>query len=365
MPVPHAASPFLKMLDHASDPQQYPLFLHVSPQNLTSNESFQPIWEDDANRRGGKWIVRIPKGLAPYYWEQVVLAIIGEQFDVGNEICGAVMSIRFNEDIIAIWNRHASNVDARSKIRDMLYRILRLPHMVQLDYKPHDASLKETSSATAPGGGFHKHNYGGYNPGGGSFQHSRYNPHHGSNIHHGGSHYHSHHGGGGGGRGHGHMDTRARDMRRYGGMRRGNSDPGRGGSFDEAPAIAGPGGYGNHGSRGPPNTGGMGGSAGSGGSGGAGPAGNGNSGSGGGGGGGGGGGWFGNSGHADGNGRFNRGGKGSYQQRGGSYNQRGGSNRYRKYDGTGGGDMNQPGGSYNRRNYSAQQHSRAPEGRWR
>ena len=56
----------------------------------------QPIWEDEANRRGGKWIVRIPKGLAGYYWERVVLSIIGEQFDVGNEICGAVLSVRFN-----------------------------------------------------------------------------------------------------------------------------------------------------------------------------------------------------------------------------------------------------------------------------
>ena len=35
------------------------------------------------------------------------MAIIGEQYDVGNEICGAVLSIRFQEDIISIWNRNA------------------------------------------------------------------------------------------------------------------------------------------------------------------------------------------------------------------------------------------------------------------
>jgi translation initiation factor 4E len=103
----------------------------------------QPIWEDEANRRGGKWIVRIPKGVAGHYWETIVLSIIGEQFDVGNEICGAVLSVRFSEDIIAIWNRHASNIDALHKIRDMLYKLLKLPDMVKIDYKPHDKSLHE------------------------------------------------------------------------------------------------------------------------------------------------------------------------------------------------------------------------------
>ena len=69
-------------------------------------------------------MVRLKKGLASRYWEEVVnlllcefkklmrgylqlLAIIGEQYDVGNEICGAVLSIRFQEDIISIWNRNA------------------------------------------------------------------------------------------------------------------------------------------------------------------------------------------------------------------------------------------------------------------
>ena len=48
----------------------------------------------------------------------LVLAIIGEQFDVGNEICGAVVSIRHSEDIIAVWNRNADNEGALHRIRD-------------------------------------------------------------------------------------------------------------------------------------------------------------------------------------------------------------------------------------------------------
>jgi len=47
------------------------------------------------NRYGGKWIVRLRKGLASRCWENLVLAMLGEQFMVGEEICGAVVSVRF------------------------------------------------------------------------------------------------------------------------------------------------------------------------------------------------------------------------------------------------------------------------------
>lgn len=43
--------------------------------------------------------------------------IAGEQFDVGYEICGAVVSVRSNEDIISVWNKTADNKEAVEKIR--------------------------------------------------------------------------------------------------------------------------------------------------------------------------------------------------------------------------------------------------------
>lgn len=30
------------------------------------------MWEDSANRRGGKWMVRLRKGIASRYWEDLV-----------------------------------------------------------------------------------------------------------------------------------------------------------------------------------------------------------------------------------------------------------------------------------------------------
>lgn len=76
-----------------------------------------PLHQDDRNLNGGKWIVRLRKGLASRYWEDLVLALIGDQFDVGDEICGAVISVRPTEDILSVWNKTATEQAVNLKIR--------------------------------------------------------------------------------------------------------------------------------------------------------------------------------------------------------------------------------------------------------
>ena len=109
-------------------------------------DGIKPLWEDDANKNGGKWIVRLKKGLANRCWENLILAILGEQFMVGDEICGAVVSLRFQEDLISIWNKTCSNQAVTSRIKDTLKRILNLPPSTILEYKSHNDSLKDNSS---------------------------------------------------------------------------------------------------------------------------------------------------------------------------------------------------------------------------
>jgi translation initiation factor 4E len=50
-----------------------------------------------------------------------LLAIVGEQFQVGDEVCGIVCSIRFNEDILSVWNKSADNKQARLKIQYVFF----------------------------------------------------------------------------------------------------------------------------------------------------------------------------------------------------------------------------------------------------
>ncbi|KAB2630523.1 eukaryotic translation initiation factor NCBP-like [Pyrus ussuriensis x Pyrus communis] len=75
-----------------------------------------------------------------------VLALVGDQLDYGENICGAVLSIRFNEDILSVWNRNASDDHAVLALRDAIKWNLKLPHSYLMEYKPHDASLRDDSS---------------------------------------------------------------------------------------------------------------------------------------------------------------------------------------------------------------------------
>lgn len=69
-------------------------------------KGIRPVWEDEENKRGGKWIVRLKKGVADRYWEDLLLAIVGDQFaEAGEEVCGAVLSVRSGEDVMSIWTR--------------------------------------------------------------------------------------------------------------------------------------------------------------------------------------------------------------------------------------------------------------------
>lgn len=109
-------------------------------------EGIKPTWEDPGNCRGGKWIVRVRKGLASRYWEETLLALIGGQFPDEGEICGAVVSIRYSEDIVSIWNKSADDRQVTERIRDAMKKILHLPNSVHMEYKPHQASLMDKSS---------------------------------------------------------------------------------------------------------------------------------------------------------------------------------------------------------------------------
>ncbi|KAM8956114.1 eukaryotic translation initiation factor 4E type 2-like [Lycaon pictus] len=121
----------------------------VCPGDLTGHSDFhlfkegiKPTWEDDANKNGGKGIIPLRKGLASHCLENLILAMLEEQFMVGEEICGAVVSVLLQEDIISIWNKTASDQATTAHLWDMLQRVLHLPPNTIMEYKPHTDSIK-------------------------------------------------------------------------------------------------------------------------------------------------------------------------------------------------------------------------------
>ncbi|KAJ2077840.1 hypothetical protein H4R24_004879 [Coemansia sp. RSA 988] len=106
----------------------------------------RPVWEDPVNMNGGKWMIRLKKGLTARLWERLAIAVVGNVFEVADEICGIVLSIRNSEDIISLWNRTALDTKANLDILNTMKQVMGLPAECALDYKAHNDSLRDSSS---------------------------------------------------------------------------------------------------------------------------------------------------------------------------------------------------------------------------
>ncbi|MCJ1425562.1 hypothetical protein MMC29_003462, partial [Sticta canariensis] len=108
-------------------------------------KGIRPVWEDEENKRGGKWIVRLKKGVADRYWEDLLLAIVGDQFaEAGEEVCGAVLSVRSGEDVLSVWTRIDGGRNI--KIRETIKRLLAFPQDTNIVWKSHDDSIAQRTA---------------------------------------------------------------------------------------------------------------------------------------------------------------------------------------------------------------------------
>ncbi|KAK7245609.1 hypothetical protein RIF29_40456 [Crotalaria pallida] len=106
----------------------------------------EPKWEDPICANGGKWTVTFSRGKSDTCWLYTLLAMIGEQFDHGDEICGAVVNVRGRQDKISIWTKNASNEAAQISIGKQWKEFLdyndTIGFIFHEDAKKHDRGAK-------------------------------------------------------------------------------------------------------------------------------------------------------------------------------------------------------------------------------
>jgi len=103
------------------------------PSKLDRNSNYhlfksgiKPMWEDPANAEGGKWVLTMKNNpaLLDRCWSWLAMALVGEDLDDGDEICGAVVSLRSKVDRIQLWTRSKDDVEKINSIGRKMVKLL-------------------------------------------------------------------------------------------------------------------------------------------------------------------------------------------------------------------------------------------------
>ncbi|BES93083.1 eukaryotic translation initiation factor [Nesidiocoris tenuis] len=82
-------------------------------------KDIRPMWEDDANKNGGRWLVSLEKRQRESdldnCWLEIMLCLIGESFgDYSDEVNGATVNVRQKADKIGLWTADGSKAKGES-----------------------------------------------------------------------------------------------------------------------------------------------------------------------------------------------------------------------------------------------------------
>lgn len=132
------------------------VFNHIKPPSALGNgsnyhlfkEGIRPMWEDQANKLGGKWLVTPDRGDKELdkWWLNTVMACIGETFEPGEEICGVVVSLRKDKNRLALWTKTANDENLCLQIGREFRQYAELGQHVRIAYMVHEDALKSSST---------------------------------------------------------------------------------------------------------------------------------------------------------------------------------------------------------------------------
>ncbi|XP_028815661.1 eukaryotic translation initiation factor 4E-1A isoform X1 [Denticeps clupeoides] len=113
-------------------------------------DGIEPMWEDERNKRGGRWLITLSKQQRwsdlDRYWLETLLCLVGEAFDDhSDDVCGAVVNIRPKGDKISIWTSDSENKEAVTHVGRVYKDRLGIPSSI--GYQLHaDTAIKSGSS---------------------------------------------------------------------------------------------------------------------------------------------------------------------------------------------------------------------------
>eukprot|EP01064_Diplonema_japonicum_P020887 TRINITY_DN30459_c0_g1_i1.p1 TRINITY_DN30459_c0_g1~~TRINITY_DN30459_c0_g1_i1.p1 ORF type:complete len:182 (+),score=52.49 TRINITY_DN30459_c0_g1_i1:44-589(+) len=107
----------------------------------------KPMWEDPANKEGGRFIIAIQPSKEEALnetWEHLLLAMIGEYVEDGvapiaeGHVTGAALGRRKAQTKISVWTRDKTQGDALEELKQRLLTLLQLGSNTSIKYEPHE-----------------------------------------------------------------------------------------------------------------------------------------------------------------------------------------------------------------------------------
>jgi len=114
-------------------------------------EGVKPMWEDDKNCRGGRWLINLDKkqriSCLDAFWLEVMLCLIGETFDDHSRfVNGAVVSVRNKGDKIGLWLGDSSQGESIMTIGRKTKDRLGIEKKTTLGFEAHQDTMNKSGS---------------------------------------------------------------------------------------------------------------------------------------------------------------------------------------------------------------------------
>ena len=130
---------FWRLYNNIKLPSEFP----PGTDYLLFKQGIDPEWEDPSNGNGGSWTLNIDKNTRNLpdidsLWMNASMAVVGEQFDESDEICGLFCSIRSGRFRMQLWTRNGENDDAMRSVGKQLKQHLKILESGKLVFTLHD-----------------------------------------------------------------------------------------------------------------------------------------------------------------------------------------------------------------------------------
>ena len=73
-------------------------------------EGYKPFWENSKLKDGARFQIKVPKSQTSLFWEDILLALIGEQFPE-DLVVGVILCIKHDFNKIQVWIKDCSLTD--------------------------------------------------------------------------------------------------------------------------------------------------------------------------------------------------------------------------------------------------------------